>query len=100
MAVTRNILSIVVLYLSLFPLRFPFGKLPLALLAVIVGKNVRQDTPRDFLNFILRDVGVVDELFSSPQRHAPFLLKRKVQTLFAPQGLWCLHCILCKFILA
>lgn len=74
MAVTQNILSIVVLCLSLFPLRFPFGKLPLALLAVIVGENVRQDTPRDLLNLMLRDVGVVDELLSSPQKHAPFLL--------------------------
>ena len=71
MAVTQNILSIVVLRLSLFPLRFPFGKLPPAFLAVIVGENVRQNTPRNLLNFVLRDVGVVDELFSSPQRHAP-----------------------------
>lgn len=74
MTVTRNILSIVVLCLSLFPLRFPFGKLPLTLLAVIVGENVWQNTPRNLLNFILRDVGVVDKLFSSPQRHTPFLL--------------------------
>lgn len=74
MAVTRNILSIIVLCLSLFPLRFPFGKLPLTLLAVIVGENVWQNTPRNLLNFILRDVGVVDKLFSSPQRHTPFLL--------------------------
>ena len=100
MAVTRNILSIIVLRLSLFPPRFPFGKLPLALLAVIVGENVRQDTPRNLLNFVLRDVGVVNELLSSPQRHAPFLLKIKAQTRFAPQGVWCLHCILCDFILA
>ena len=71
MAVTQNILSIVVLRLSLFPLRFPFGKLPPALLAVIVGENVRQDTPRNLLNFVLRDVGVVNELLSSPQRHSP-----------------------------
>ena len=68
MAVTRNILSIVVLCLSLLPLRFPFGKLPLPLCAVVVGEDVRQDTPRDLLNFVLRDVGVVDELLSSPQR--------------------------------
>ena len=62
MAVTRNILSIVVLCLSLLPLRFPFGKLPLPLCAVVVGEDVRQDTPRDLLNFVLREVGVVDEL--------------------------------------
>ena len=74
MAVTPNILSIIVLYLSLFPLRFPFGKLSLTLCAVVVAEDVRQDTPRDFLNFMLRDVGVVDEFFLSPQRHAPFLL--------------------------
>ena len=87
MAVTRNILSIVVLCLSLFPPRFPFGKLPLALLAVIVGKNVRQDTPRNLLNFVLRDVGVVDELLSSPQKHAPFLLKNKSADTLCPAGL-------------
>ena len=87
MAVTRNILSIVVLCLSLFPLRFPFGKLPLALLAVIVGENVRQDTPRNLLNFVLRDVGVVDELLSSPQRHAPFLLKNKSADTIRPARL-------------
>ncbi len=87
MAVTRNILSIVILCLILFPLRFPFGKLPLTLLAVIVGENVRQNTPRDLLNFILRDVGVVDELFSSPQRHAPFLLKNKSADTLCPAGL-------------
>lgn len=62
MAVTRNILSIIVLCLILFPLCFPFGKLPLAFLAVIVGEDVRQDTPRDLLNLMLRDVGVIDEL--------------------------------------
>lgn len=87
MAVTRNILSIVVLCLSLFPLRFPFGKLSLALLAVIVGENVRQNTPRNLLNFVLRDVGVVDELLSSPQRHAPFLLKNKSADTLCPAGL-------------
>lgn len=87
MAVTRNILSIVVLCLSLLPLRFPFGKLPLAFLAVIVGENVRQDTPRDLLNFVLRNVGVVDELLSSPQRHAPFLLKNKSADTLCPAGL-------------
>ena len=87
MTVTRNILSIVVLCLSLFPLRFPFGKLPLTLCAVIVGENVRQDTPRNLLNFVLRDVGVVDELLSSSQRHAPFLLKNKSADTIRPARL-------------
>lgn len=87
MAATRNILSIVVLCLSLLPPRFPFGKLPLALLTVIVGKDVRQDTPRNLLNFVLRDVGAVNELLSSPQRHAPFLLKNKSADTFCPAGL-------------
>ena len=40
MAVARNILSIVALCPSLLLLRFPFGELPLALLAVIKGENV------------------------------------------------------------
>lgn len=87
MAVTRNRLSIVVLRLSLFPLRFPFGKLPLALCAAVVGEDVRQDTPRNLLNFILRDVGVVDELFLSPQRHAPFPLQNKSADTLCPAGL-------------
>lgn len=87
MTVTRNILSIIVLCLSLLPLRFPFGKFPFALLTVIVGENVRQDTPRDLFNFILRDVGVVDELLSSSQRHAPFLLKNKNADTLCPAGL-------------
>ncbi len=87
MAVTRNILSIVVLCLSLLPLRFPFGKLPLPLCAVVVGEDVRQDTPRDLLNFVLRDVGVVDELLSSPQRHAPFLPRNKSADTIRPAGL-------------
>lgn len=88
MAVTPNILSIVVLCLSLLPLRFPFGKFPLASLAVIVGENVRQQNPCDGFNLMLRDVGVVDELLPSSQRHAPFLLKIKVQTRFAPWDSW------------
>lgn len=87
MAVTQNILSIIVLCLSLLPPRFPFGKLPLALCAVVVGENVRQDTPRDLLNLMLRDVGVIDELLSSPQRHAPFLLKNKSADTLCPAGL-------------
>lgn len=87
MAVTQNILSIVVLCLSLLPLRFPFGKLPLALCTVVVGKDVRQDTPRNLFNFILRDVGVVDELLSSPQRHAPFPLQNKSADTLCPTGL-------------
>ena len=87
MAVTRNILSIVVLCLILFPLRFPFGKLPLTLCAVIVGEDVRHDAPRNLLNFMLRDVGVVDELLSSPQSHAPSLLKNKSADTLCPAGL-------------
>lgn len=87
MAVTWNILSIIVLCLSLLPLRFPFGKLPLALLAVIVGENVRQNTPRNLFNLMLRDVGVVDELLSYPQKHAPFLLKNKSADTLCPAGL-------------
>ena len=87
MSVTQNILSIVVLCLSLFPLRFPFGELPLTLCAVVVGENVRQDTPRNLFNFVLRDVGVVDELLSSPQSHAPFLLKNKSADTLCPTGL-------------
>lgn len=87
MAVTQNILSIIVLCLSLLPPRFPFGKLPLALLTVIVGKNVRQDTPRDLFNFMLRDVGVVDELLSSSQGHALFQLQNKSADTLCPAGL-------------
>lgn len=72
LAVTRNKLGTDVLCLTLLPLCFLCGKLPLAFLAVIVGEDVWQDAPRDLLDLILRDAGVVDELLSLSQRHAPF----------------------------
>ncbi len=34
------------------------------------------DIPRALLNCVLWDVGMVEELFSSPQRHASFLLRK------------------------
>ena len=81
LAVTRNKLGTDVLCLTLLPLCFPCGKLPLAFLAVIVGEDVWQDAPRDLLDLILRDAGVVDELLC-PKGTPPFLREIKMQTRF------------------
>ena len=52
-------------------LHFPFRKLPLALLAFIESKNVRQQNPCDGFNLMLRDTAVVYELLSSSQGNPP-----------------------------
>ncbi len=53
-------LSSVVLLFFRFPPFFPFGKLPLALLAFVESKNIRHETAGDSLNLILGNVGVID----------------------------------------
>lgn len=53
--------------LSRFALSLPFPELPLALLAFVVGENVRKDAPGDVFNLMLRNTGIVDELFSTAQ---------------------------------
>ena len=57
-----------VLEVSFFlPLCFPRRELPLALLALVEREDVRQEAPGEFLDLVLRDVGVVYELFPTTQ---------------------------------
>ena len=53
--------------LSRFTLSQPFPELPLSFFAFVVGEDVRQDTPGDVLDFVLRNAGIVDELFPAAQ---------------------------------
>lgn len=43
-----------------FPPLFPFGKLPLALLALVESKDIRHETAGDGLNLVLGNVGAID----------------------------------------
>ena len=43
-----------------FPPLLPFGKLPLAFLALIESENIRHNTAGDSLNLILGNVGMID----------------------------------------
>ena len=58
--------SVVLLSLD-FPPLIPFGKLPLALLALVKSKDVRHDAAGNRFDLVLWNVGVIDELFSSTQ---------------------------------
>ena len=53
------------IYLYLFHsfLRLPFHELPLPLLAVVIGDDVRQQTSGNGLNAVFRDICVIDEFF-------------------------------------
>ena len=53
--------------LSRFTLSQPFPELPLSFFAFVVGEAVRQDTPGDVLDFVLRNTGIVDELLLAAQ---------------------------------
>ena len=57
------------LLLFRFPLLLPFGKFPLALLALIESQNIRHNAPGDCLNAVLGNIGVVDQLFLSSQMY-------------------------------
>lgn len=50
-----------------FTLSLPFPELLLAFCAFIVGENIREDAPGDVFDFVLRDTGIVDELFLAAQ---------------------------------
>ena len=67
-------LSSVVLLFFRFPPLFPFGKLPLALLTLVKGEDIRHDAAGDGLNVELWNVGVVYQFFASAQVLPPFLL--------------------------
>ena len=53
------------------PHRFPCGKFPLAFLAFVIGKDIRQQDFGNVLNLMLRDAAVVDELLSPAQVAPP-----------------------------
>ena len=43
----------------------------LTFLAFVVGENVREDAPGNVLNLMLRNTGIVDELFSTAKLVVP-----------------------------
>ena len=45
----------------------PFPELPLSFFAFVVGENVGEDAPGDVLDFVLRNTGIVDWLFTAAQ---------------------------------
>ena len=57
----------------LFPLGFPRRELPLAFLALIEREDIRQEAPGQLFDLVLRDVGVVYELFPTTQCLPPML---------------------------
>ena len=48
-------------------LSLPFPELPLTFFAFVVGENVGEDAPGDVFDFVLRNTGIVDELFPAAQ---------------------------------
>ena len=66
-AVTCLLFPFLSFRLSRFTLSQPLPKLPLAFFAFVVGKDVGEDAPGDVLDFVLRNTGIVDELFPAAQ---------------------------------
>ena len=50
-----------------FSLSLPFPELSLAFFAFVVGENARENASGDVLDFMLRNTGIVDELFLTAQ---------------------------------
>ena len=50
-----------------FTLSQPLLELPLSFFAFVVGEDVRQETPGDVLDFVLRNTGIVYELLLAAQ---------------------------------
>lgn len=50
-----------------FTLSQPFLELPLAFFTFVVGEDVRENTPGDVLDFVLRNTGIVYELLLAAQ---------------------------------
>ena len=53
--------------LSRFTLSQPLLELSLTFFTFVVGENVGEDAPGDVLDFVLRNTGIVDWLFSAAQ---------------------------------
>ena len=62
----------------LLPLGFPRRKLPLAFRALIEREDVRQEAPGELFNLMLRDVGVVYELFLTTQCLPPSNIQLRI----------------------
>ena len=99
-----------------FTLSQPFPELPLTFFTFVVGEDVRENAPGDVLDFVLRNTGIVDELFPAAQAgcslrfdmkllrcscsrvdnllltarlpHGSLLKKRKMQALVKPMAWW------------
>ena len=67
-----------------FTLSQPFPELPLSFFAFVVGEEVRQDTPGDVLDFVLRNTGIVDELLLAA--HAGYSLRFDLKFLSCSFG--------------
>ena len=50
-----------------FALSLPFPEFSLTLFAFVVGEDVRENAPGNVLDFVLRNTGIVDELFFAAQ---------------------------------
>ena len=64
-------LAVAVFCFCCVPRCFPFGKLPLTVLTLVIGENIRQQNSGDVFNLVLRDASVVDELLSPAQAAPP-----------------------------
>ncbi len=53
--------------LSNFVLGFPFSKLPLSFLALVVGEDVREDAPGNGFDGVLWNAGIVHEFLFAAQ---------------------------------
>ena len=73
-----------------FTLSQPFPELPLSFFAFVVGEDVRQDTPGDVLDFVLRNTGIVDELLFAAQ--AGYSLRFDMKLLGAVVDGWIICC--------
>ena len=65
--VTCLLFSLLSFRLFRFALSLPFPELPLTFFAFVVGENVGEDAPGDVFDFVLRNTGIVDELFPAAQ---------------------------------
>ena len=60
------------------PLGLPRRELPLSLLALVESEDVRQEAPGELFDLVLRDVGVVYELFLTTQCLPPFNIQLRI----------------------
>ena len=77
----------------LLPLGFPRRELPLTFLALIEREDVRQEALGELFDLVLRDVGVVYELFLTTQCLPPFNIQLRI-----PAGWYLLvHLLIVRF---